>query len=285
MIMYREFLEIIQNETEKPQLFAPGEPKFWDDPHISKCMLEAHLNPAHDAASRKIETINETIKFWLETGIIKPGMKLLDLGCGPGLYAQRLASAGVQVVGLDISEGSIEYAKNQAKLLGLNIDYRHMNFFDMNFDNEFDCVIQVYGELCVFSDASRDCLLNKIHTALKKDGLFIFDVSTRNLRKKDRLSTNWYICDSGFWHAGKHLVLEQGFDYPENDVWLDQYTVIREDDVKVYRNWFHDYSEKTIRSVLVDNSFLVNSIWNDLAGSAYEENGDWIGIVAKVVKN
>ena len=29
----------------KPELYAPSTDKFWDDEHISKGMLEAHLNP------------------------------------------------------------------------------------------------------------------------------------------------------------------------------------------------------------------------------------------------
>jgi hypothetical protein len=33
--------------SKKPALFAAGEEKFWDDPHISKSMLEAHLDPNH----------------------------------------------------------------------------------------------------------------------------------------------------------------------------------------------------------------------------------------------
>jgi len=96
--------------SKKPALFTPGEKKFWDDPHISKCMLEAHLDPNHDAASRRPEIIDQTVHYLFESGILKHGMKVLDLGCGPGLYAERLYKAGVDVVGLDISERSIEYA-------------------------------------------------------------------------------------------------------------------------------------------------------------------------------
>jgi len=37
---------------EKPNPFTSGEPLFWDDPHISRQMLAAHLDPDIDAASR-----------------------------------------------------------------------------------------------------------------------------------------------------------------------------------------------------------------------------------------
>ena len=36
---------------KKPALFTPGEPLFWDDPHISSQMLKVHLDAGTDAAS------------------------------------------------------------------------------------------------------------------------------------------------------------------------------------------------------------------------------------------
>lgn len=58
---HSDILSSILDCSEKPQLFELGETHFWDDPHISKSMLEAHLNPDTDAASRKRVTIGKTI--------------------------------------------------------------------------------------------------------------------------------------------------------------------------------------------------------------------------------
>jgi hypothetical protein len=148
----------------------------------------------------------------------------------------------------------------------------------------FDSVLQIYGELSTFSDEARNRLLHIVHKALKKDGLFIFDVSTRALRMREGLSNGWYFAEEGFWRSGRHLVLEQGFDYPENAVWLNQYTVVAEDgEVKIYRIWFHDYSLQTITEVLNNNGFRVEYAWNDLTGEAYSNGGDWIAIAARKV--
>lgn len=275
-----ELLTQIQKWSCKPQLYEPGEPKFWDDPHISKSMLEAHLDPSHDAASRKPETIDRTIEHLLSSGLLKPGFKVLDLGCGPGLYAERLCKAGMKVTGLDISQRSLDYARKHADAAGCEINYVCMNFFDMDYINEFDAVMQVYGEMCVFSDKNRDLLLDKIYKALKKDGIFIFDVTTRAERMKYGLKNGWYASNGGFWRPGKHILLEQGFDYPEEDVWLDQYIVVDDSECRVYRNWFHDYSLDIISNVLENRGFDVRHVWNDLTGSKYAEGGDWIALVA-----
>lgn len=92
----RNLLEVLMKAGKRPLLFEAGEPEFWNDPHISKSTLEAHLNPNHDAASRKPEIIDQTVLHWLSCGVIKPGYKVLDLGCGPGLYAERLYGADLQ---------------------------------------------------------------------------------------------------------------------------------------------------------------------------------------------
>lgn len=277
----RELLDNLLKINTKPLLFEPGEAKFWDDPHISKSMLEAHLNPNHDAASRKPDAIDKTVKHLFESKVLKSGMKVLDLGCGPGLYAERLCRAGVEVVGLDISERSIEYARKSATEAGMKIEYHCMNFFDMDYNEEFDVVIQVYGELCTFSNEMRDSLLKLVHRVLKKGGAFVFDVSTRAQRMKDGLKNGWYISEGGFWRPGNHLVLEQGFDYPEEEVWLDQYVVIDDQGAKVYRNWFHDYSFNSIDSVLKSAGFKTRHVWNDLTGSSFTKDGDWIAICAE----
>jgi len=285
MMKNPELLEYIKQYSVKPALYQSGERKFWDDIHISKSMLEAHLDPNHDIASRKHDTIDKTVKFLFESKVLRPGMKVLDIGCGPGLYAERLCQAGAIVVGLDMSKRSIKFAEESSGRKGLKIEYHYMNFFDMDYNEEFDAAIQVYGELNTFSNDMRDNLLKSIHRSLKKEGVFIFDVSTRIIRMRDGLKNGWYISDKGFWRPENHLVLEQGFDYPEEEVWLDQYVVIDNYGVKVYRNWFHDYSFDSINSVLSSAGFKTRYVWNDLTGSSFTGDGDWIAICAEVQKD
>ena len=276
-------LSLVSRYSARPPLFEPGEARFWNDPHISGSMLEAHLNPEHDAASRRPETIDREVKHLLVSRILKPGDRVLDLGCGPGLYSHRLSRAGLRVTGVDTSESSLNYAIAQARNEGLEIEYRCMNFFDIGYDSEFDAVIQTYGEFNTISDEKLDLLLNKIHQALKPGGLLVFDVSTRSQRKKVELKNIWYFGDGGFWRPGRHLVLEQAVDYPEHDVWLDQNIVIDENNISGYRNWFHDYTLPAIDSVLLKAGFQTIQAWNDLTGTAYKEGGDWIAIAAKRV--
>ena len=110
----------------------------------------------------------------------------------------------------------------------------------------------------------------------------MLDVSTREHRKKYGNKNNWYAAPTGFWKPGPHLVLEEGFDYPEQAIWLDQYTVIEEDGtLSVYRNWFQDYAPETITTELEEGGFVVESLWGDLTGNPDTADREWIGVVAR----
>ena len=46
---------------------------------------------------------------WLASALdLTEGSRLLDLGCGPGLYAERFARCGVRVLGIDVSRRSLD---------------------------------------------------------------------------------------------------------------------------------------------------------------------------------
>jgi SAM-dependent methyltransferase len=269
---------------QKPAPFTPGEPLFWDDPHISAQMLKVHLDPNIEAASRKPETIDRSVQWLSETLGLRAGASLLDLGCGPGLYASCFARAGFHATGVDYSHRSIEYAKNHARENGLKITYRYQNYLELEDENVYDAAFLIYGDFCPLAPEQRATLLTNIHRALKPKGHFVLDVSTREHRRKHGNRNAWYAAESGFWKPGPHLVLEEGFDYPEGSIWLDQYTVIEADGkISVYRNWFQDYTPETITAELERGGFSTESLWGDLTGQPYTLESEWIGVIARKV--
>lgn len=275
---------LLQQLSQKPPRFEPGEPLFWDDPHISAQMLAAHLDPNTEAASRRPETIARMVNWIASFTGLKPGDAVLDLGCGPGLYCVRLAEQGLNVTGVDYSRRSIEYARQQAAEHGLPITYRYQNYLALEDDGLYDAVLLIYGDLCPLAPDKRDLLLRHVHRALKPGGYFVFDVTTRQCRARYGVKNHWYALETGFWKPGPHLVLEQGFDYPEEDTYLDQFVVIEADGtLSVYRNWFLDYSPETIRPVVEKQGFAVRGLWGDLAGTPYTPDSQWIGLAVQKV--
>jgi hypothetical protein len=75
-------------------------------------------------------------------------------------------------------------------------------------------------------------------------------------------------------------VLEEGFDYPEQSIWLDQYIIIEAyGNVSIYRNWFQDYTPNPIKAELEHGGFQVKSFWGDLTGKPYTSESEWIGLI------
>ncbi|HKM35573.1 MAG TPA: class I SAM-dependent methyltransferase [Lachnospiraceae bacterium] len=276
-------MELLLNSEKKPDLHATNEEPFWDDPHISQQMLEAHLNPDWDAASYSHKTIDKIVEWLVKYLNLKEHAKILDLGCGPGLYCTRFSQYGFDVVGMDYSRNSISYAKTYADTNGLNIQYIYQDYLTMDYSCEFDAIFLIYCDLGALSDSRRDLLLEKIHKALKPDGIFVFDVLTR-YNWEQQPKRNWYMSESGFWRPYSHLVLEQTFDYEEENVYLRQHIIIdSRGEVSTYNLRDHYYSKQTILQLMKKHGYQVQDIWSDLTGKTYEENTKCLGVAAKKV--
>ncbi len=280
---FTEFLKSARRYSERPALFEPGNAPFWDDPYISTQLLKFHLDPSVEAASRAPARIDAQAENLVSSGVLNPGDRLLDLGCGPGLYSLRLARNGLNVTGVDISSHSLNYAIEEARKSALAIDYRQIDFLHLDYESEFDAVLQSYGELNTFSDDVLAELLSHIRASLKPHGLLLFDVTTRAHRKRTAASNRWYVTEGGLWKPGLHLVLEEGFDYPDHDVFCNQYIVADVDGSSVYRFWFHDYDINAIKEVLEKNGFSLDVVWNDFDGTPFSEGGDFLAVVARKV--
>ena len=276
-----DFAQLLRLQ-QRPEPFTPGEPVFWDDPYISAQLLAAHLDPDTDLASRRPETIDRSVAWLINILNLQPGAAVLDLGCGPGLYAYRLAQRGMRVTGVDASRRSIEYANQHAQQDGLEIHYRYQNYLDLEDTEMYDAALLIFGDFCPLSPDLRIRLLQNAYLALKPGGTFVLDVTTREHRKLHGSRNTWHAAERGFWKPGYHLVLEKGFDYPDQSIYLDQAIVVAASgEISVYRMWFQDYTRQAITRELEIGGFSVLSVWNDLTGTPYTEGGEWIGVIAR----
>ena len=189
---------------KKPVLWQRSTEPFWDDVHISKGMLEAHLDPDWDAASRPHSLIDRSVE-WLST-VIPVGSKILDIGCGPGLYTKRLSDSGYDVTGMDYSRRSIAYAKSQ----DAKTEYICQNYLEFDYDAVFDAVTLIYCDYPALIPDERKILLGKVCKALKPGGLFILDVNTAKYFAKKSNKTSWTLCENGgYWSTESYIALNR----------------------------------------------------------------------------
>jgi len=270
------------NLSKKPKLFERSDQKFWDDPHISKKMLEVHIDPEFDAASRSNEFIEESIDWLVNRVLTEKVQKVLDLGCGPGFYSQGLAKKGYSVTGVDLSKRSIEYAKAQIENEELDVEYKVQNFLELDYEQNYDAIIMMYCELGALTNQERDKILEIVNRALKPGGLFVFDVFTANKREEHELDKTWDAVQQGFWAKSPYLSLTETFFYPEADTYLNQTIVVNEnDETSLYRIYEHYYNKETITKVLDNFGFINHSFYSDLAGKKYSSNSRTLAVVTE----
>jgi SAM-dependent methyltransferase len=275
-------LSLFIDAQRRPDPFEPGAPRFWDDPHISEQMLAVHLDAQSDAASRRPHIIDREVAWMVIALELQEGQRVLDLGCGPGHYARRLAAHGLAVTGMDINHRALAYARESAVQQELDIAYVNQDYLTLDIVDHFDAILMVNGDFCALAPEERDRLLNNIRRALKPGGYVALDVLTRAHSELYGTTNRWYAAESGFWRPTPHLVLEEGFAYPREHVYLNQYTIVDADGtVTVYRNWFQHYTPESIAAELTAHDLTVSYLGANLRGGAYTDDAPWIGLIAR----
>lgn len=275
-------MENLKKHMAKPKLFAASTAPFWDDPHISQQMLKAHLDPNGELASRKHETIDRSVEWIVRKLCLKKGNRILDLGCGPGLYCTRFAERGFIVTGIDYSKRSIQYAKDYAASNKLDIEYCHKDYLTIDYNNIFDLVTLIYYDFGVLSDQDCASLLGKVYRSMKPGGHFVFDVHTPTYHDSIREEKTWTFKDKGFWRPIPYLLLTENIKYPTQSVLLTQYMVMDgNSEVDVYRIWDRAFLKETISKILLDSGFCDIKVYEDLTGKTYSKKLQTMGIIAE----
>ena len=238
------------NITQKPEIYAKGTAVMWVDEHISTQLLQTHLSQDIDLASRKETTISSTLN-WIQEQVPGERLNILDLGCGPGLYTEKLAENGHVVTGLDFSARSINYARESAKEKNLTISYVTQDYLELRQENEYDLIMMIFTDFGVLTPEQRKILLANIYRALKPGGRFLFDVLNESYPVNNSGVKDWEVSVKGFWRDDPYLALTESFYYEEQRVSLSQHTVVDQTgNMEIYRFWVHTFSNTDLVETL-----------------------------------
>ena len=265
----------------KPALYEKGSMELWTDDHISKGMLEAHLNPDMDGATRKHTTVQEIVKWISEVAPSNKYHNLLDLGCGPGIYAEEFCKAGYSVTGIDFSQRSISHAEKSACKNNLPITYHQGDYLQMDFIEKFDIVTLIYCEFGAISTDDRTNLLKKIHSALKPNGLLIFDVFSPHHYTGIDEYKNWEYAENGFFSNEPHLCLHSLYRYDEHKTFCKQHIIITERSIRHINVWEHTFTKSELSHDLSSAGLSAKDFYGGISGTDYCENGKEICVIAQ----
>lgn len=273
----------LKSFMQRPALYEESTAKFWDDPHISKGMLEAHLSENRDGATRKHTFVKASVQWISQIAPSSVYTSLLDLGCGPGIYAELFYDRGYQVTGVDFSPRSIQYASESAEKKGLHINYLLQNYLNLQTEGKFDLVTMIYCDYGVLSPSDRRLLLQKIHEVLNEEGMLIFDVFTPYQYENITESTRWEYFPKGFYSAEPYVCLHATYAYEERRTFCNQHIVVTNNAVNCYNIWEHTFTITELEKELQQAGFQVDSYYGNVAGAPYEEKSKEICIVAKKI--
>lgn len=273
-------LHDISKFAQKPGLYAPSTAKFWDDEYISKGMLDAHLNPELESATRTLDFVRCSVEWIAKIAPVQKYPRLIDLGCGPGIYAELFDDAGYHVTGIDLSNRSIEYAQASAADKGKGIEYETGSYLSMDYKEQFDVATLIFCDFGVLSTDDRAKLLGKIYTALRPNGRLIFDVFTPQQYAGQDEYKNWEYADSGFWSPKPYLCLNSLYRYDEENTFMRQHIVVTENAMNCYNIWEHVFTKDELIRDLQVAGFAIDGFYGDVAGAPDSSDGKILCVVA-----
>jgi SAM-dependent methyltransferase len=169
------------------------------------------------------EVTQAEVRFLINETSLPSQSDVLDLGCGTGRHAIRLAELGYNVTGLDISPVFLKIAAEKADKVGLSINWVQQDMRKVPFENSFDLIFTMFGAWGFFEeDGENYAVFKRIHQALKTGGHFILDFFNRDWILSHFQPFYWEKREIGYF------LEKRSFDYARERL-NTQSVVIKED--------------------------------------------------------
>lgn len=156
-----------------------GEPAFDAESLFDDDYLYFYADRLSDARSDA-----ETDLIWNVLDL-SPGMRVLDLACGHGRIANRLAARGCTLTGIDVTPQFIDLAQKDAKAAGLDVEYVEGDMRDLPWSGHFDRVVNWFTAFGYFDDDGNRQALAEVARVLKPGGRVAFDLNSRDALIRD----------------------------------------------------------------------------------------------------
>ncbi|MER0242377.1 class I SAM-dependent methyltransferase [Streptomyces sp. HSW2009] len=196
------------------------------------------------------------------------GARVLDLCCGPGVFATPLAAAGHRVTGVDRSEDLLGRARDRAAGSGVEIDYVAADVRDYRPDRPFDVVLNLFTSFGYFDDPADNArALDTMYASLAPGGTLLLDMAG-----KEQLAGR--VTPPKVVRRGDDLMVQ-------TDTVLDEWARLRSDWVLVRGErvtraalvWFV-YSAVELRQLVRQAGFERIEVFGGFDGRPYDQDAE-----------
>jgi SAM-dependent methyltransferase len=190
-------------------------------------MLAEHLDQSHGAASRPFATIDAHVA-WLHAEILgRRPSRVLDLGCGPGLYTARLASLGHSCVGVDIAPAAIDFARNEAARYGADCRYVLADVRTADLGSGYGLVTFLFGDLDTMAPGDAAAVLSRAAAALAPGGRLVLEAHTSEaVRRIGSIPPGRSEHETGLFADGPHRLDFDAWWYPRTATAIRRFQVL-----------------------------------------------------------
>lgn len=240
-LLHVQALREILAAPHPPEPWTGGGQLPWHEEEFSERMLKVHLDPSTHMASRAPRVIARHVD-WLQAQLNLAGRtgvaRILDVGCGPGLYCLELARRGQQAIGFDFAPAPLRWARSQAQAAGLDATFFEADLTALPDDladrtGEVDVITFWFGEFHSFQPAVAEEFLGRLATCLKPGGLFVLEYQPWDLFVHEDGSEWSAVADSVFC-SRPHL-------------WLQEFAWHEEARVEVHVHWILEQESGTLQ--------------------------------------
>ncbi len=271
----------ILNRNMELNPWQEGERIPWDDAAFSRRILQEHLTQEHDAASRRKTKIKKQVDWIHRQVLAEKPTHLLDLGCGPGLYAAPFTRLGHTYIGLDFSPACIEYAVEKAPA---GADYRLGDIRTLEYGGGYGLALYIFGALNIVKTEDAQSILQKIHAALAPGGKIIVEAST--LDAVDQIGNQpsmWYSAETGLFCAVPHLCLMETFWDEETSTATERFYIVESASGQVTRHAASTvgYTEEQLAEMLEKAGFGHICFYPSLTGKEEADSQEMVVVTAQ----
>lgn len=122
---------------------------------------------------------------------LEPGMRVLDVPCGTGRIASRLAARGCDVVGVDITDRFLEVARARDD----GVEYLKADMRELSFEQDFDAALCFWGSFGYFDEEGNLSQATAAARALRPGGRYLIDVPALESILARFGERNWFEVD------------------------------------------------------------------------------------------
>jgi SAM-dependent methyltransferase len=179
---------------------------------------------------------------------LSEGDEVLDVPCGHGRIANRLAERGARVTGVDADAFFLSRAQEDAAERGVEVEYVQADMRELPWTERFDAVVNWFTSFGYFDDEGNRAWLEAVRRTLKPGGRLAIDVHSRDVFMRN-LGSAAVIERDGDLVVDRHRFdVETGRAHTER--WIVRAGTVRKTEYSVR---FYTFTE--LRSLLLDAGF------------------------------